>query len=394
MREEELLGLIDRLYEAAVQAKAWMDFVEALEHALGGAAVVVSLRGAESARPGSLVGPSLDPALRRAYEEQYAELDPFVPHLERLAVGSVEFGNDLVPEAELRHSVYYREWMAPQGLLPSPCVVGIIERDWQHGTFAIRIFRRRDTVWASGRVQRLARLLMPHMQRVVTIHREVVKAEANGRGLAWALESIPIAVILIDERGRVCATNRAADRILGRRDGLSLHRHGLQCTHAKETAQLQGLLAEAVRTGLWEIRGEARALTLSRPSGRRPLEALVTAVPGEAMSSGPEIPRAVLFVSDPDSKAEPSIELLQQYYGLTPSEAALACELASGSSLKEAAQHMGISGETARTRIKQVFVKTGSHSQTALARLLLGGVVHLIEPRDPGEAHSGPPSLG
>jgi DNA-binding CsgD family transcriptional regulator len=103
---------------------------------------------------------------------------------------------------------------------------------------------------------------------------------------------------------------------------------------------------------------------------------------------GPERCYAALFLSDPEQGMAPPTELLHQLYGLTPAEAALACELASGRSLEETAEDLGVTRGTARQRLGHVFLKTATSRQAALVRLLLTGPAQLRveEPGAPSTA--------
>jgi DNA-binding CsgD family transcriptional regulator len=62
---------------------------------------------------------------------------------------------------------------------------------------------------------------------------------------------------------------------------------------------------------------------------------------------------------------------LQSRFGLTPTEGRLALHLATGDSLRSAAARLDITYETARTHLKNIFVKTGTHRQSQLAILIL-----------------------
>jgi len=57
-------------------------------------------------------------------------------------------------------------------------------------------------------------------------------------------------------------------------------------------------------------------------------------------------------------------------FGLSPAEARLAELLASGSSLEDTRDSLGITRETARSRIKTVFEEAGTHRQGQLVALL------------------------
>lgn len=57
-------------------------------------------------------------------------------------------------------------------------------------------------------------------------------------------------------------------------------------------------------------------------------------------------------------------------FALTPAEARLAALLATGCSLEDAGDALGITRETARSRIKAIFQKTDTNRQGQLVALL------------------------
>ncbi|MBV8837183.1 MAG: helix-turn-helix transcriptional regulator [Alphaproteobacteria bacterium] len=68
--------------------------------------------------------------------------------------------------------------------------------------------------------------------------------------------------------------------------------------------------------------------------------------------------------------ASPSEAMLQQAFDLTPAEARLAAQIATGRSLPDIARAEGGSHETLRSQLKAVFAKTGTARQAELAVLL------------------------
>ena len=66
-----------------------------------------------------------------------------------------------------------------------------------------------------------------------------------------------------------------------------------------------------------------------------------------------------------------SIEILHRHFGLTPSEAGLALRLGTGETLQSAAAELHISYETARTRLKRIFSKTGTGRQAELVVVIV-----------------------
>jgi DNA-binding CsgD family transcriptional regulator len=65
------------------------------------------------------------------------------------------------------------------------------------------------------------------------------------------------------------------------------------------------------------------------------------------------------------------IDVAATIFGLSPAQTELAAQIASGLALTQAADHLGISPNTARTHLTRIYEKTGVNSQPALVRLLL-----------------------
>ena len=62
---------------------------------------------------------------------------------------------------------------------------------------------------------------------------------------------------------------------------------------------------------------------------------------------------------------------LKNKFGLTPAQSRLVLRLVAGDSLRFSAAALGIGYETARTTLKSVFRKTGTHRQTELVTMII-----------------------
>jgi DNA-binding CsgD family transcriptional regulator len=79
---------------------------------------------------------------------------------------------------------------------------------------------------------------------------------------------------------------------------------------------------------------------------------------------------AIVLVTDPEHGPFPKQSLIQLTLGLSNSEARIALALINGASLVQAAQCIGVSHETARSHLKNVFAKTNTNRQSELVVLL------------------------
>ena len=107
---------------------------------------------------------------------------------------------------------------------------------------------------------------------------------------------------------------------------------------------------------------------------------LVSPFRAERMDYGPMNPAAIVLFSDPRAKRAVSEARLQSLFGLTSAEARLAAALVGGKGLAEYASTTGISINTAKTQMRQVFEKAGVNRQTDLVRAVAANPVLTYDP--------------
>lgn len=114
-----------------------------------------------------------------------------------------------------------------------------------------------------------------------------------------------------------------------------------------------------------------KALHLSRD----PWMDMLVAPVQKPMITGGATPVAIAYVSgDRESQADRH-EQLADLFGLLPSEARLAWELAQGTSIADSAKTLGLTLETARNYSKKIYAKTGARGQAELVRIVLTSVL-------------------
>ena len=181
---------------------------------------------------------------------------------------------------------------------------------------------------------------------------------ASWPGLATGvLDLLREAVLVLGRDARPLGMNRAARTLLREGDGLLLSPRGVVASTPGATmALLRGIDRAAL--------GEAGQVQVPR-TGRTPLSVRVEPHPGEAGGAA-----AVVFATDHESRS-PRPNGLMVRYGLTPTEASVARRLAAGAGLEQIAGELGISINTVRGHLKQIFGKTRTHRQVELVCKLL-----------------------
>jgi DNA-binding CsgD family transcriptional regulator len=196
------------------------------------------------------------------------------------------------------------------------------------------------------------------------------------RPAASALDFLPYAVILLNERRQIDSTNLAADELLARRSGLKTIGASLSAEDPSAAAQLRSAI-DAACSG---ARSEGLLVRCPRRLPRRALQAFVAPVAAVPTLRGEANVVAVVLVSDPDAVPLPAATTLQSLFDLTPTLARLAAAIVAGKTVKEFAEEHGVTEGTARGYLKDLLARVGVRRQAELVRVLLSGVAQLPIP--------------
>lgn len=375
MERPPALDLVDRIYAAALEPAGWQDFASALSRAYGGAPTGFALQVPGFPFSGVLyvVG----------FAEQY--YDRFMAHVlrglpwdaarARNFVGRFGLASEVVSDAELSETPFYRECMEPQGLAHGP-MGHTIAVEAGRPVAGLVIFPPPGRSAFDAEDLAYADPLVPHLARAYRIHAE----RRQQRALGEAIDRFPTGLLLLDVRGHVMRMNRGAEQILEQDDGLSLDDGALRASDPAENTRLREALT-AVTEGTAVAGGrDGSVLAVSRRSGRRgfPLVVAPLRAPRDATTQADAV--AVVYVSDLELGVVRRREALRELYGLTEAESRLVELLCQGFSLEEAADARGVTMNTARSQLKQVFAKTSTSRQSELVRLVLAGVASIGGP--------------
>lgn len=382
-----VLRLVERIYDAAVDPGGWGLALEDLSKALGDPAIQLSLRirndpqapfVSAANEPGPIFRIHLDAGYHEVFLRLSAEDFPWAAIDRRAVTQRFIRSSDMVdPRLDLETTRFHREFMRPQGLVPEPPLCHVIASAQARPLAGMVIFRREGGRPFGPDDFELLDLLVPHLARAYRIHCRFGEARHERRALREVLDRLPSGVVLLDKDARAVLTNRSADQILALEDGIRIDRGRPRLDDAQQDRAFQRLVAEAVQTNAQRGRSYGKTYSVLRPSGRRSYATMVG--PLLAPSSGANLGEAVaiLFVADPEGSQISTAEVLEGLYDLTPAEAELLRLLAEGHSLEEVAGRRGVTINTARSQLKQVFAKTETRRQGELVRLVLTGVASL-----------------
>jgi DNA-binding CsgD family transcriptional regulator len=206
-------------------------------------------------------------------------------------------------------------------------------------------------------------IIIPHLRNAFQIRGRMAELVTRAHLSKQLLEHLSFGIAVIDANLRVLLHNRRGEAWLTWLGPKSrwAHRH----------PDLRQTFMELVRTACQPKTSARAQASILRPSGRPSCHMVVLPLPAaHRLATAWQRPAALVIFHGPKRVSALLGEILRDIYGLSNSELRLAVRIADGAGLRDIAACLGISKETARSALKAVFQKTGTHSQSQLIRLL------------------------
>jgi DNA-binding CsgD family transcriptional regulator/PAS domain-containing protein len=236
------------------------------------------------------------------------------------------------------------------------------------------LFRRMTDVTRS-RARESALLAMPLLQGLFRLWSLRRRMAARLKAFTDVLNNADMGLILVNRRGHLLFANKTAERLMDQRDGIRRCDAAVSATHIGDSMRLHAAIEHVVsaQDSFGGCMAEAAPVVALRRNGaKRPLLAAV--VPSDGADGG-ERAAAAIYLFDPGQDLRLRLEPVCRFYGLSPVETRLACCLAEGGSVVEAAEKLRVREQTARSYLKQIFIKTATNRQAELVSLLLKSCV-------------------
>lgn len=372
----EFSELAHLIYEAAAEPGTWPRVVAAVARSMRASKGLLFTPSA-GPQDGGLAFPwQISERHLQLWATQYIDEDIWATHARRLGLwrqGLVMVDEQLVPREEFMASRFYREFLVHQGIGRMCCSVVFEEAPGLPGT-ALSMFRDASEPAFSPQDADWMRMLVPHLSRSLGLMHRLHAARQQAASLLAALDRLTFGVALLDDQARVLHLNAAARAVIARQDGL----------HVGPQRQLAGSAASKAGPGLthWLDGIRARGLgdpthfsdsfVVERTPGQRRYAIQCSGLPAsDGWQAQGEAVRFVAFISDPDTVQMPDVGRLRRIYGFTDTQARVARELAGGQSYKQVASAFGISEETVRSHVKEIYPKARVNRQSDLARAIL-----------------------
>ncbi|MBX3291708.1 MAG: helix-turn-helix transcriptional regulator [Acidobacteria bacterium] len=373
--EKQIVKTVSAIYEAAQSPTSRplldvCDKIGGMVNAQTDGLTVINTKTADL----TLVESKMEPELLRIYAEEFQHINLIQKHIAGLGPGGRLNRVDFIGDAEFGRSDIYNEFFQKAGIYNFEYRVIATPGDYQA---AIEFSRPKGRDNFSTADQDLIDVFVPHLGRAFSIHFNYLPARSHAGVLTEVLDRIPRGVLVVDEARKVLFSNSSGSSILTEGDGIFINRRGglsarNNADHKRFKAAIAGVFASPGINSGW-----AATIRLNRGNGKRPLELLIAkCTKGDCDQFGTG-EKAIIFVSDPESKRVSVADVLCELYGLTRSEARVASLIVDGMSPAEVSNELCVSENTVKTHLKRIFSKTDTKRQTELAKLVLLGPASL-----------------
>ena len=191
------------------------------------------------------------------------------------------------------------------------------------------------------------------------------------------LNLLSTGMALVDRDCRLLLANRSASRLLDSGDGLALSHGRITASRREQVDQLRDLV-DGVCTGkgIGEDEG-AGVMTIDRGDDVRPLSIKVAPVQLNSSDDGSRV--AAVFIRDLEIRQSVPPEVVAKLFGLTLPRRASWSSWSRASGHRRSPKSSGVSLNTVRNQLKQIFSKTNTGRQSELISLVLSSAAFVSE---------------
>jgi DNA-binding CsgD family transcriptional regulator/PAS domain-containing protein len=361
-------ALIGQIYDCAIAPAQWATTLDNIRRELHFANVVLESNDLPSGEPSVFVSIGIEPlwlARVPGYGEEMLQLWGGPSKIKDYPLDEPIVQSQATNRAEWPKNRWASEWVEPQGLIDAVAIV-VAREPTAVGN--VTFGRHRSAGDVRDDELEVLRVCAPHVRRALLIGKHLETARIEAATLESALDTLEVAIVLVDERLRILHANVAASALFA----------ASTAVRSKDgcLTLLSPVTTDALRTAV------ALAATKERDLGRRgmgiplrhshgaPYVAHVLPLRGSQMRKGlASRAAAAVFVAPAASPPRLPADALALLYDLTPAEARVLELIAEGRTQAEIARTLTIAGSTVKTHLLRVFDKTGCRRQAALVKL-------------------------
>jgi DNA-binding CsgD family transcriptional regulator len=362
----ELSSVIGDIYDAAIDPSFWKQALASVTAFVRGSSAVLYWHDAAREQAQALHLFNENPEYNRLYFEKYLPMNPMFPAATFVDVGVVMASGDIMPNEELVETRFYKEWIQPQGIVDSLAV------NLEKGVTRTSLINVRTEVPIDADMRQRMALLVPHLQRAVTISRLFDQRSAAQAALTETLDHVEAAVFLVAADATISFANDPAKKLLDEATLMRQQDNRLQAA-TPEAGQILRETFAAAAGGDTSIGVRGVAVPLQGPSDERWFAHVLPLTSGRREQAGhANAAVAAVFIRKTAPNAPPPLEAIAKLYRLTAGEVRTLDAVLKVNGVNAIAQALGIMPGTVKTHLHNLFRKTNTKRQAELVKLVAG----------------------
>jgi DNA-binding CsgD family transcriptional regulator/PAS domain-containing protein len=373
MREaEELSQVVGDIYDASLDPALWPDAIESVCRYIGAASASLHSQDSISRATDALFWwgrESSAPHYFKVYLEKYGRLNPIFPGVFFFDVERPIAIPDVISCEEFVRTRFFREWLAPQGLLDG------LFANLEKGATGCALFtamRHGEQGQVDERMRRRFELIVPHVRRAMLIGKVIDLHRVEAATLADSLDQLASAMFIVDADGRIIHANASAHRLVAEGSVLRAANGRIAALDPESSRNLLDVFT-AAQAGDAAVGKRGIAMPLTGRAGERYVAHVLPLTSGARRKAGVYYSAtAALFIRKAALDFPSPPEAVASEFNLTPAEVRVLFAIVEIGGVPEVAPVLGVSDQTVKSHLHHIYEKTATKRQADLVKLVAG----------------------